>query len=175
MPLRSSPGMLAINEPRSSRIRGLGVEFAKGFGRVGLDDRALEEIRIHPAVQLDWIDEDEVAEVLRRHQAMFDTLVRFDRGVAHVDQVVMAEIGAVDRVEAGAERIAFRVEGPRGYAIVAFTSKEEMRDEQIVDIAARSIRQCRHSSHSAGSRPPSPSSSESSSLPSSRPSVKRPP
>jgi hypothetical protein len=74
-------------------------------GRGVFDHCALEKVRVHPAVKLDRIGEHEVAEILFGHQPLFNPFISFDSGVAHVDQVIVTEVGAVNRVESGSERI----------------------------------------------------------------------
>src|SRR5438045_4224170 len=70
-----------------------------------LDPRALEEARVLRAPQPHRIGEDEVAEIALRQHPVLDQFVRLRQRLAHVDDIEMADIGAVDRVELSAGRI----------------------------------------------------------------------
>src|ERR1700738_4007835 len=57
-----------------------------------LEDRAFEKVRVHPGVQLDRVDEGEVAKILLVHEAVLDALVGLNRGVTQVSEIVMPHV-----------------------------------------------------------------------------------
>src|SRR5438105_12177587 len=75
------------------------------------DPRPLEEARVLRAPQPDRIGEDEVVEIALRQHPILDQLIGFRQRLAHVDNIEMADIGAVDRVELSAERIELQERG----------------------------------------------------------------
>src|ERR1051326_2356255 len=80
------------------------------------DHRALEEVRIHRRVQPRGVLERELAEVPLVDHAVLDQLPRLFEHFGHVGHVVVADVGAEERVEL--VRIAER---PRRHPIVRFT------------------------------------------------------
>src|SRR5215470_17482962 len=66
--------------------------------------RALEEAGVLRAPQPHGIAEDEVVEVALGDEPVLDQLERLGQRVAHVDDVEMPDVGAVDRVDPRAER-----------------------------------------------------------------------
>src|SRR5579863_8056717 len=110
------------------------LEIGHELARLVFNHRPVKEMRIHPAMQLDRIGEDEIAEIGLTHQPVLDAFIRLGRGVAHIEQVVVTEIRAVDRVEPRAVRIPLGVKGPRSNAVVALAAEKEIGHEAIVDV-----------------------------------------
>src|SRR5712692_519469 len=122
------------NQPLSARMHARSTGSREQSINFLLDHSALEEIRIHPCVQLDRVNEHEVAKIFLSDEPLFDQFPRLGRGVTHVEQVAMTDVGTEDHVEAHVERIVLRVERPCGNVVVALASEEEAGHEEVTDI-----------------------------------------
>src|SRR5713101_4640513 len=122
------------NRPLSARMHARSTGSREQSINFLLDHSALEEIRIHPCVQLDRVNEHEVAKIFLSDEPLFDQFPRLGRGVTHVEQVAMTDVGTEDHVEPHVERIVLRVERPCGNVVVALASEEEAGHEEVTDI-----------------------------------------
>src|SRR5713226_10483976 len=82
------------------------------FGRLAddlsdgvLDHRSFEELRVHRGPQCRRIDERKIAEILRRHQPVFNQLVRFLEHLAHIGHVPVSDVRTQHRIQPRAVRI----------------------------------------------------------------------
>src|SRR5260370_38860221 len=92
---------LRIAPQASSRSRARRFEHAQQSINFLFDHGALEEIRIHPCVQLDRVNEHEVAKIFLGDEPPLDQFPRLGRGVAHVEQDAMTDVGTEESRWAG--------------------------------------------------------------------------
>src|SRR5437870_8437418 len=78
---------------------------AEHRSRFLLDTRAFEEIGVLGAPQPHRVLEHEITEIGFADVTILDQLIRFGQRLAHVDDVEMPDIRAVDRVELRIERV----------------------------------------------------------------------
>jgi hypothetical protein len=86
------------------------------------DDRAIEEMRVLRAPQPHRVSKGEVAEIVLGDQSALDQLPGFGQRIAHVDYIEMPDIGAVDRIELGAERVG-AAKGTDIYSVVGLAAE----------------------------------------------------
>ena len=101
-----------------------------------LDYGSGEEAWIHPGLGEHRVRKHKVTKILLGDKVVLDQLPCFLRGIAHIRQIVMAQVGTVDNIEPCAECVFARVEGQRGHRIIALAAEEEVRHEQVFDVCA---------------------------------------
>src|SRR5262249_38755735 len=104
------------------------------LGRLLLDYRALEEIRVHLAPEAYGVREGEVPEVVVVEQSVLDQLVRLRHHLGHVGDVEVADVRAEERVETRAHRVGVAVEGPRVDGVVGLAAEVVAADVQILEV-----------------------------------------
>ena len=76
----------------------------QGFGGGVFDDGSFEEVSVGVGVEAELVGEGEVSEVLGADQAVLDGFIGFGDGFRHVGHVPVAEVGAHEGSDLGAER-----------------------------------------------------------------------
>src|SRR5215469_17864688 len=103
------------------------------FSRRG-DTGASEKAWVLAAEQAHHIGEREVAEIGRGRQPVLDHLIGLGHDLGHVRHVEMADIGAEDRIEPGAQWIGARIEGPDVRRVVGLAAEIEWRYEEVAPV-----------------------------------------
>jgi hypothetical protein len=96
--------------------------------RLFFDDRAFEKVRVETRPQPDGVAEAESVEILLGHPFLFDQLPGLFEHFGHIGHVEVADIGAEDRPQLGAERVSWR-EGVGHSGIVGFAAEKEFGNE----------------------------------------------
>jgi len=99
-----------------------------------LDDSSFEEIRIHPAPELDWIAEEKIAQLRRPDDPIVHQLMRFNQHLAHIRHVEVTDIRPKQSLEPCSIWIHFVIETPRIYRIIGFAAEVEIARKEIANI-----------------------------------------